>query len=401
MKLSTLYHKGSNGPLYCWKVWTEGAVIHTQYGVVGGVQQRTQKTATPKNVGKANETTGEEQAIKEAKAMHKKKTDLKYTTDADKAGTPLPLPMLAKSYEDRRDKVEWEREGLAVPHFAQAKLDGVRCLARFSNGELLLTSRTGKEWVNLDHIEEQILDMVPQNVVLDGEIYHDGLVKHMKQLDWDGVPEEEIMTPFEVISSLVKKRQTMDIQGFVISTEDLEYHIYDGYQEGENDLRFADRNALIKSLFDTEVPHPHLIPVDTVMVTSHEKLMEFHDRCAEAGYEGAMLRLNILGKHSQYLNGFRSSGLLKVKVFFDEEFKIVDFTEGKGKAKGCIIWICEADNGKTFKSVHKGNLAHRQKLYQEAEQHIGSMLKVKFFERTGSGLPRFPVGVGIRLPEDM
>jgi len=28
------------------------------------------------------------------------------------------------------------------------------------------------------------------------------------------------------------------------------------------------------------------------------------------------------------------------------------------------------------------------------------MLKVKFFEKTDDGIPRFPVGIGFRIPED-
>ena len=46
-------------------------------------------------------------------------------------------------------------------------------------------------------------------------------------------------------------------------------------------------------------------------------------------------------------------------------------------------------------------MEERQKTYQEADEHVGKMLKVKFFELTDDGIPRFPVGLGVRLEEDM
>lgn len=68
----TLYHRGKAGGLYSWRVWTEGADILTEYGLVDGEKQIARKTATPKNVGRANATTAEEQAALEAKSMWQK-----------------------------------------------------------------------------------------------------------------------------------------------------------------------------------------------------------------------------------------------------------------------------------------------------------------------------------------
>jgi len=50
--------------------------------------------------------------------------------------------------------------------------------------------------------------------------------------------------------------------------------------------------------------------------------------------------------------------------------------------------------------VPQGTMEERKAMYDEAEDHIGELLKVKFFELTDDGIPRFPVGLGIRLTED-
>jgi ATP-dependent DNA ligase len=38
------------------------------------------------------------------------------------------------------------------PVFVQPKLDGVRCLIQCDNGKVTAWSRTGKQWLNIDHI---------------------------------------------------------------------------------------------------------------------------------------------------------------------------------------------------------------------------------------------------------
>ena len=91
-----------------------------------------------------------------------------------------------------------------------------------------------------------------------------------------------------------------------------------------------------------------------------------------------------------------------MKNFMDEEYEIVDYTTGVGRFDGCIIWICTLEgDDETFKVVPQGTMEERQETYQNADKHIGDWLKVKYFELTDDNIPRFPVGLGIRLTEDM
>jgi DNA ligase-1 len=103
----------------------------------------------------------------------------------------------------------------------------------------------------------------------------------------------------------------------------------------------------------------------------------------------------------EYRFGYRSNKLLKVKNFCDEEYEIVGFTTGVGRFNGCIIWICVTEGGDEFKVVPQGTMEERKATYKDAKNHIGELLKVKFFELTDDNIPRFPVGLGIRLTEDM
>src|SRR5690606_22594103 len=138
--LATLYHRGKSGAIYSWKVWTEGADIVTEYGLVDGEKQIARKAATPKNTGRSNATTAEEQAVVEARAMWQNKRDRKYAESIADAQEELIRPMLAYDFEKRKVK------NVTYPAFVQLKLDGVRALACWDGDRIELLSRHGKSW---------------------------------------------------------------------------------------------------------------------------------------------------------------------------------------------------------------------------------------------------------------
>jgi DNA ligase-1 len=120
----------------------------------------------------------------------------------------------------------------------------------------------------------------------------------------------------------------------------------------------------------------------------YEKFQEF---IAE-GYEGAMLR----NSNGPYKQNNRSSDLQKYKEFQEEEYKIVDFTQGEGRDEGTVIWICEIADGTRFNVRPRGTVEHRKDLFNNASKSIGSALTVIFQELSKFGVPRFPVGKSIR-----
>ena len=92
----------------------------------------------------------------------------------------------------------------------------------------------------------------------------------------------------------------------------------------------------------------------------------------------------------------RSKYLQKYKEFFEEEFKIVGFHEGTGDMKGCVIWDCENKEGKIFAVVPKGTFETKREYYQNGAKYVNKLLTVIYQELTADGVPRFPIGKGIR-----
>ena len=367
----TLYHKSKTDAIVQWRIWTEGADICTEYGQIGGKMQTARKTATPKNVGRANATTADEQAILEATAMHKKRLDAKYSLTIEDAKKEVFLPMLAASFDKRKDKVTY-------PVDVQPKLDGVRCLAYWDGDSVKLMSRGGKQWNCCQHIIDELETVLPKDWVLDGELYIHGAT-------------------FQEITKLVKKLRPESVN--------VQFHVYDvpraGYEQTELGGSTWDNRKISLALIDEFENCKSVKIVRTDYADCEQTVYKLQSEYLEEGYEGAIVR----EMDGEYKFGYRSNKLLKVKNFMDEEFEIVGYTTGVGRFEGCIIWICETGNYDAeliqFKVVPQGTMEERKATYDTADKHIGEHLKVKFFELTDDGIPRFPVGIGIRLTEDM
>jgi ATP-dependent DNA ligase len=369
MTLPTLYHKGSKGELRQWRTWTEGPHIFTEHGIVGGKLQLSRKTATPKNVGRSNETTADEQALSESQSLHTHKLDRKYSETPEEAQETLPLPMLAHSFANTKGALTSKAKKIVYPAHTQPKLDGVRCLAtRDEDGEVRLTSRAGKPY-NLPHIELQ-LNWMPTDMTLDGEIYIHGM-------------------SCQKITSWVKKWRPDE-------SDQLVYHVYDmPVLQGDDSLPWKEReDALTRFLEHSQnVAQVYSRPVET-----EEDVWNWHGQFIAEGYEGAILR----GLDGIYRWGHRSSELLKVKRFQDEEFVVVDAKDGEGKMEGCVIWICKNDlTDETFECSMKATMDERRRMYAQRDSYFGKKLTVRFFDRTDAQKPRFPVGVVFRDTKDL
>ena len=160
------------------------------------------------------------------------------------------------------------------------------------------------------------------------------------------------------------------------------------------DERKENLNDLYGHLYEGKVTSIEIVNSETAI--NEEEVYEIQSEYLEQGYEGAIVREH----DGEYRFGYRSNKLLKVKNFMDDEYEIIDYTTGVGKFAGCIVWICTTDDGTQFKVVPQGTMEERKELYEQAEEHIGEQLKVKYFELTDDNVPRFPVGIGFRLAQD-
>ena len=370
-ELPKLYKTTGTGKTQTWQIFVEGAETYTKFGPTDGtIQTSARETATPKNSGKANATTAEEQAVLDAESKWRKKLASGYvrtlgeidagTVDASIQGGIFP--MLAKSYRKDGHKITF-------PAFGQAKLDGHRCIAVVDGkGKCTLWTRKRKPYTSVPHIIRAVESLGLKDVVLDGELY-----------------ASKFSDKFEQLAHLV--RQSVPESGH----EAIEYHVFD-MQSPDG---FGRRNARLDALLaNARAP---IVRVGTCRVDDEAALMAAFEEFRAQGYEGAMVR-NAEGAYESHPT-HRSSDLQKIKEFDDAEWMIVGIKEGKGKLAGHAIFTCRTKDGTTFDVKLAGDTAALKGYFENPDRAIGKLLTVQYQGLTGkSGVPRFPVG--LRLRED-
>lgn len=353
MKFPTLYKRTNAGKIQEWTMEVEGNRFRTISGQTDGKKVTSEWTACfGKNIGRANATTDDEQAMAEATSRFTKQKDKHYHEDIKDADVAkFPKAMLAHKYEEFDD---------TFPVFSQPKLDGIRCLITVDG----MWTRGGKPIISAPHIFEAvewIFGLNPE-LVLDGEIY-----------------THKLRDDFNKIISLAKKSKPTQAD-LDESAEHLQYWMYDVINDGI----FNDRYAAADSIAQHSGPAIQMTP--THAVETQEELDELYGEYQINGYEGQMIR-----KPNSLYEGKRTKSLLKRKEFVDEEFTIISLNEGKGNYAGMIKSVTLTDGNITFDSGIKGNQEFLLDLMGKVEAYPGKQATVRYQNKTPDGIPRFPV----------
>jgi DNA ligase-1 len=364
MKFETIYKATKGGKTQEWTIEVVGNKYRTISGQTDGKKIVNEWTIVyGKNEGKANGTTDNEQALKEAIAKRIKKLESGYFEDMKNIYTEQYFePMLASKWEDSKDKITY-------PIFSQPKLDGIRCIVTKDG----MFSRNGKPIISAPHIREslsEVFEVYPE-LILDGELYAD-----------------KFANDFNKIVSLVKKTKPTDAD-LKESKKNIQYWIYD---LPNNSLNFGERCYTLDELFDTELEsfEKHCVLVETDTCNNEDEVMELYGEYVDKGFEGQMLRLD-----KKYENK-RSKALLKHKSFIDEEFTILDIVEGDGNRTGTAgYFVFENENGDRFKSNVKGTWQETAEMLKNKKKLIGKEATIKYFNRTPAGIPRFGYVINI------
>ena len=348
-----LYGKDKKDGYKIWMVSAKDNVITITHGKMDGKLQEKTEVISGKNLGKANETTSEQQAVLEAESRYKKQLDKGYRPTLDELEDLPILPMLAKDFHKEGHRVVW-------PCYGSRKLDGLRCLAIRHTDRIELRSRGGKEY-NVQHIQDELMSIMKDGDMLDGELY---------------IPGKEL----EEISSAVKRASNPDHAV-------LQYWVFDAPEEGRP---FKNRLTTVESI-------PERAPLKNVRIVPHEvvsdedHMRKLHKQYVSEGYEGIMLN-NMFG---EYLSGpSRSEDIQKYKEMIDEEFKVVGVEKDRNDN---AILICFDGTANAHFNVTFGDFAKRKHQFEHPEEYAGKWLTVAYQKRyKDSRLPQFPCGKAIR-----
>ena len=373
--LPTLFKETSTGKIQLWSIRVEGDSYYSLSGQEGGkIREGKPTVAKPKNVGKANETTPEEQAQKEAKAKWQKKLDKDYFLTKQEALAFQFSPLLAKTWDKQKSKL------LDNPAMISPKLDGVRCYIKKDGAY----SRSHKKFVSTKYIEEALepyFEKFP-NAILDGELYN-----HLYKED------------FNQIISLVRREKNFTDEHWKGIWAKLEFHIFEQpILHSKKDLkntawmRYTD---LKTNFFIKDEKYQHLfkfVDQHTYPSLTQDLVDNKNAYYLEKGYEGVMVK----GYDSPYKMG-RSSYLLKVKDFKDAEATIIKFEEGLGNRSSMAGKVTLKDeNGMEFEASMRGGEELYTHMWENPGEYKGKKATFRYQNKTPDGRYRMPVMIAVR-----
>lgn len=357
-KLPRLYKQTKTGATQICEISFEGPKYFVTFGQLGGKLQTNITECKPKNTGKSNETTAEQQAELEALADHKKKIKSGYSTSLD-APSEVTLPAKIKVYQDNLKNIKF-------PAYSTAKLNGVNGLFKRESSKLTLYSRGGEIYPDIPHLIKPIsylMDHLNCNE-LNGELYIHG--QHLQD-----------------IQSAVKKPNSL--------SNKLCFYIFDIPDiQSEYDIR---NQVILKDMANTltALGSPIKLYIGFLIgeeCYSHEDIELKFNTAIQSGYEGTV----IYNANHVYKYNERSSDAFKYKKALDAEFQIIDYELDK---QGNPTLICKSEGG-PFKVRPTGTREYRQQLLLDMPNNIGKFYKVEYEMLSRDKIPLKPVGICIR-----
>jgi DNA ligase-1 len=264
--------------------------------------------------------------------------------------------------------------------YVSRKIDGARCIGIVdSDGNTTFYSRTGKEFDTLGIVRNGIKALGITDVVFDGELC---LVDDDGNEDFQGVMKQ-----------LKKKDHTIPNPSYKIF--DMISHDEFYSKKGEKNRPYSIRyNNLREVMRDNTCACLSVLGQELIKDDDH--FAEWTKRGNDYGWEGVMLRAD------EPYKGKRSKDLLKVKKFFDDEYKVIDTEMGDFRyVKDSAEW--EETMLSCVMIQHKNNIVRvgsgftieqRQEFYQNPDKILGKIITVQYFSESENQ----DGGISLRFP---
>lgn len=386
----------ATGKLQLWKGWVDGIEVFCEWGEVGGKMQQKVYTAEPKNTGRSNETSAEQQAVVELQAVYQSQVDNKHykisQVEAINASEVCRIPRKVTNYKDRYDK-------MSKVLLTSVKLNGSR--ACVVGGKLY--SKIGRhEDIKVEHLRTAVETL--GDVDFDAEVYAHGLSLQRIRSAW----LKPIKTDKEIIKltneryskkGITAKVKTLseavEVLGYNPNDDapQLKFHVFD--IPTDSSASFEDRMVWIEQLkcsVNDIYNLNHCIDfIPTVTTMSHIDRMELLGKVCSEGYEG----LVHYEPEGVYEYGKRSTNTCKSKPRLDGEARVLSVESDKNGEGVLTCVTSDALDKVQFKCKMKverrdGNRYERG--YITMKNLIGSWITFSYEELSDGGIPTKPVG---------
>ena len=282
-------------------------------------------------------------------------------------------PQLAKQADKVTNPKIFEKKWLI-----SRKLDGVKALFYYKDGEIHTSSRGGEDYdAATTHLREnpKLLKFFEANptVILDGELFVRG--KTLQQISGAARMEKN-----------------------AYDCDWLQYWIYDCYISSDVDMIADDRwkflmhelcnNSEIPMYMSTE-DDKHEDPIRVLIheyVTGWNNMKKLHDKWVAEGFEGAV----ITDPSKPYKPGSRCNNLIKIKQYKSEDFIVIGYKLGLRGSED-MTFTCELGDGRTFEAMPVGDRATKAEYVENFDnKYRGHKAECTFFNYSDDGIPTQP-----------
>lgn len=278
-------------------------------------------------------------------------------------------PQLAKQSEKVTNPKIFDKEWMI-----SRKLDGVKALFYYKDGEVHTASRGGENYdAATTHLRtnDKLIEFFNKfpNVILDGELFKRG--KSLQQISGAARMEKN-----------------------AYDCDWLEYWVYDCYFTDKPEMTAIDRYTFLlenSSFFvysgveDDEKDEPIKVLIH-ITIKGWENMIQAHNQYVSEGFEGAC----ITDPTKPYKPGSRGNQLIKIKQYKSEDFKVVGYKLGLRGSED-MTFTCELEDGRTFEAMPCGDRATKAEYVENFEEkYKGHKVECTFFNYSDDGIPTQP-----------
>ena len=281
-------------------------------------------------------------------------------------------PQLAKQADKVTNPKIFDKEWLI-----SRKLDGVKALFYYKDGEIHTSSRGGEDYdPATTHLREdpKLLKFFETHptVILDGELFVRG--KTLQQISGAARMEKN-----------------------AVDCDWLEYWIYDCYDTYVPDIVASVRYRFLVEICEYyDIPmylsikdDEHNVPIRLLLheyVEGWDNMKKLHDKWVAEGFEGAV----ITDPSKPYKPGSRCNNLIKIKQYKSEDFMVVGYKLGLRGSED-MTFTCALGDGRTFEAMPVGDRATKAEYVKNFDnKYRGHKAECTFFNYSDDGIPTQP-----------
>ena len=279
--------------------------------------------------------------------------------------------MLANKYFDKPECVEGKAFAITT------KIDGGRIIALKENGQVSFYTRAGQKYEGLVDLESEMLQFMPDNTCLDGEI---------TLLDRGDLSSKEA---YKQTMKIVRQTTNMEKHGIKMLVFD--WMPAEEFKKQDCHYSYQGRRAWLGEIFSShEFKFFEMLPTLYVGCDT-SKITEILEEQVAKGEEGIMIN----DYHAPY-EFKRTNALLKVKKMQTLDLEIIGFEEGEGRLAGTLgAILVRYKNGNVVKVGSGFSDEMRNMIWDHQDKCLCAICEVQYFEETtnadGGESLRFPI----------